>query len=131
MVAAYQYPRQLTGRPCVCSHQVVIRGADLHATDTAVQREQAWLECLSDLHTDNMNGSMGPLGCMTQYICTRHPDAQTKGTCQSCSYRDLVVYPNVCGGKRGKDPRCPTWLDMSSVHAYAGLLAWWGHPIDR
>ena len=99
MVAAYQYPRQLTGRPCVCSHQVVIRGADLHATDTAAQREQAWLECVSDLHKDSMDGRMGPLGCMTQYICTRHPDAQTGDTCQSFSYRDLVVYPNACGGR--------------------------------
>ena len=99
MVGAYQYPRQLTGRPCVCSHQVVIRGADLHAADTAAQREQAWLECVSDLHTDSMDGSMGPLGCMTQYICTQHPHAQTRSPCHSFSYRDLVVYPNACGGR--------------------------------
>ena len=111
LVAAYQYPRKIPERPMVSSHQVVIRGpAILNGCSSSYQ---SCLHAVSDLHTDSMDGQMGCLGAMTQYICLQKGDAQCGNECPGIEYRDLVVFPRRDGG-RGARVRvaCPGWTTL-------------------
>ena len=106
LVAAYQYPRPISGVPMIYSNQVVVRRPAEREGSTQSERELACLHSVSNLHVDVMDGQMGCLGAMTQYACRSSSVSMRDETTEmdeegreALRYRDLVVFPKRDGGR--------------------------------
>ena len=99
LVSAYQYPHSISGRSMPSSHQVVLRRPAEEDDADAEENERACRLAVSDLHTDSVDGEMGCLGSMAQYICRLRPGVLCHTTGSALAYRDLVVFPTREGGR--------------------------------